>query len=204
MNEIKLVLIDFGGVIALEGFKQGITELAENYDFEVDALKKTAFDLVYDCGFTKGESDSDQFWDMLKKKTGIKESNNKLTQFILDRFVVRDEMIDFVKKLKNKNIKTAVLSDQTNWLDELDKKYDFFKYFDHIFNSYHMGITKKEPEMFDIALETMGESPDNTLFIDDHNPHIKRAEEKRIKALLFKDPDDFRIEIKKYFNDIEI
>ncbi|MDY0361963.1 MAG: HAD hydrolase-like protein [Desulforegulaceae bacterium] len=203
MSDIKLVLLDFGGVIAEEGFKKGINELALKFDFDVEKLKKIAFDLVYDCGFTSGKADSDKFWDLFKEKTKISESNSNLTEFILKRFIIRDEMINFAKWLKTQNIKTAILSDQTNWLDILDKKYDFFKYFDKVFNSYYLGITKKDPEIFDLALEEMDELPENTLFADDHNPHIQRAAAKKINGILFKDMNDFKKQIKEYFIDPE-
>jgi putative hydrolase of the HAD superfamily len=203
MSDIKLVLLDFGGVIAEEGFKKGINELALKFDFDVEKLKKIAFDLVYDCGFTSGKADSDKFWDLFKEKTKISESNSNLTEFILKRFIIRDEMINFAKWLKTQNIKTAILSDQTNWLDILDKKYDFFKYFDKVFNSYYLGITKKDPEIFDLALEEMDELPENTLFADDHNPHIQRACAKKINGILFKDMNDFKKQIKEYFIDPE-
>jgi putative hydrolase of the HAD superfamily len=203
MSDIKLVLLDFGGVIAEEGFKKGITDLAVKFDFDIDALKKTAFDLVYDCGFTSGKADSDKFWDLFKKKTGISEDNAVLTEFILERFIVRPEMVNFARWLKTENIKTAILSDQTNWLDELDRKNGFFKYFDRVFNSYHLGITKKEPEIFDFVLNEMKENPEKTLFVDDHMPHIERALNKNINGILFKDLSDFKKRIKEYFDNPE-
>jgi len=203
MPEIKLVLLDFGGVIAEEGFKKGITDLALNFDFDAEMLKKTAFDLVYECGFTSGKSDSDKFWELFKAKTGIEEENQNLTEFILERFVIREEMINFAKWLRHKKIKTAILSDQTNWLDILDMKYGFFKHFDKVFNSYHLGITKKEPEIFDLVLDEMCELPENTMFADDHKPHIQRAVEKKINGILFKDLNDFKKQVKDYFTDAE-
>lgn len=202
MKDINLVLIDFGGVIAHEGFKQGIKDLAVEHGYDVEELKKIGFDLVYDSGFTRGKTDADGFWNEFKKITGINESNKNLTEIILKRFVVRPEMIDFVQKVKAKGINIAILSDQTNWIDELDEKYDFFKYFDLVMNSYRLGITKKEPEIFDIALEKMHGTPESTLFIDDHGPHIRRACEKGINTILFKDLEDFREKIKEFFDDI--
>ncbi|MDY0131339.1 MAG: HAD family phosphatase [Desulforegulaceae bacterium] len=201
--DIKLVLLDFGGVIAEEGFKKGITDLALKNDLDVDSLKKTGFDLVYDSGFTRGKTDSDKFWNLFKEKTGINEENDKLTEFILDRFILRPEMINFIKWLRKNNLRTAILSDQTNWLEKLDRKNDFFKYFDRVFNSYHLKITKKEPEIFDYVLKEMNELPENTLFVDDHNPHIKRALNKKINSILFKDLNDFKKQIKTYFKDAE-
>ncbi|PIE74848.1 MAG: hypothetical protein CSA18_02755 [Deltaproteobacteria bacterium] len=199
MSDINLVLVDFGGVIAQEGFKAGIRYIAEKHGFDTDKFMKTAFELVYGCGFTTGKNDSDGFWDRLKQITALNLDNDTLTSIILERFVVREELLLIIEKISEKNIKTAVLSDQTNWLDELDKKYDFFKYFDKIFNSYHLGITKKDPEIFDRVIAEMDEKPENTLFIDDYMPHLERAEQKKIKTILFKNMEDFRQDIVKYF-----
>jgi putative hydrolase of the HAD superfamily len=86
----------------------------------------------------------------------------------------------------------------------LDRKNDFYRYFDRVFNSYNLGITKKEPQIFDLVLEEMDESPENTLFADDHNPHIERASQKKINAVLFKDLNDFKKKIKEeYFEDAQ-
>jgi len=202
MNKISLVFLDFGGVIAEEGFKQGIKELAAMHAYDPELLKKEAFDLVYDSGFTSGRITSDEFWELFRLKTNINGSNRDLTNFILERFVVRSEMIEFVKKMKKLGLIVAILSDQTNWIDELDKKYDFFKYFDKIYNSYRMGITKKDSAIFDLVLDEMGGKPETTLFVDDHIHHINRAKEKGINTIFFESMDQFVKDLNMYIPDL--
>jgi len=36
-------------------------------------------------------------------------------------------------------VRLGILSDQTDWLDELNERDGFFQHFDCVFNSFHMG-----------------------------------------------------------------
>ena len=82
-----------------------------------------------------GKVPESRFWSALREKTGIKENDALITKDIFSRFLIRDWMIDLVKKLKAKQITVGILSDHTDWLDKLNQRYDFFKWFDHVFNS---------------------------------------------------------------------
>ena len=119
-----------------------------------------------------------RFWSALREKTGIKENDALLTNEIFSRFLIRDWMIDLTKKLKAQKITVGILSDQTDMLDKLNQRYDFFKWFDHVFNSYHLGKGKRDSSLFDDVARTLGRPPDRILFIDDDSGHVDRARKK--------------------------
>jgi putative hydrolase of the HAD superfamily len=106
-------------------------------------------------------------------------------------------MLDLVKKLKANNIKVGILSDQTDMLDKLDKKYDFFKLFDYIFNSYHMGKGKRDPSLFDDIVQALKTEPDRVLFIDDDIGNVDRAKQKGWKGIQYVDRDGFIKDLKQ-------
>lgn len=195
----ELVLFDYGGVLAEEGYKIAMADLALANGKNPEELKRIAFDLAYTTGFNTGKIRENEFWGIFKKASGIEADDAFLTAFVLKRFILRPFMISLVKNLKEKGIQTAILSDQTHWLDELNKRDDFFRYFDFVFNSFHEGITKKESLYFEKAIKSSGKTPDKILFVDDHAPHIERARALGMDAILYVEENEFRAEMGKRF-----
>ena len=104
-------------------------------------------------------------------------------------------MIDLAKKLKLKKLTVGILSDQTDWLDQLNARFDFFKYFDHVFNSYHLGKGKRDASLFDDIAGFLKTPPDKILFIDDDPGNVERARQKGWKAILYVDADSFHLDM---------
>lgn len=194
------VLFDYGGVLAEEGYKIAMQDLAEIQGKDPGAIKRIAFELAYSTGFNTGRIREREFWEIFRKTSGIEGDDAFLTDFVLSRFQLRPFMISLVQNLKKHGVETGILSDQTHWLDELNARDDFFKYFDHVFNSFHMGITKKDPALFGKILERLGMNPEKILFVDDHAPHIERARGLGMDAIFYAGEEDFRPQMKKRFS----
>jgi HAD superfamily hydrolase (TIGR01509 family) len=183
---IRAALFDFGGVLAEEGFRKGLMEIGRKNGLDPTEFFRTATETTYQTGYVIGEADERQYWDAVRRATGINGLDQDLRTELLDRFVLRPTMIGLVKKLKSRGLTVSILSDQTNWLDELNQRDDFFKEFDNVFNSFHMGKAKRDPGLFMDILEAIGFSPSQTVFIDDHEGHIRRAESQGLHTILFK------------------
>jgi putative hydrolase of the HAD superfamily len=198
-NKIGVILFDFGGVLSEEGWKKGLRVIAEANALNADSFIQTAADTVYETGFITGKGSEIDFWNTLRKKTGIKGDNASLTNELMSRFVLNDRMIDLVKKLKSEKLTVGILSDQTAWLDQLNARFDLFKYFDHVFNSYHLGKGKRDVSLFDDIAGLLKTSPDRILFVDDDPGNVERARQKGWKAILYVDAEPFYVEMNKLF-----
>ncbi|MGV8056655.1 MAG: HAD-IA family hydrolase [Smithellaceae bacterium] len=197
-NEIiNVVLFDFGGVLSEEGWKKGLRVIAEANCLDVDSFVQTAADTIYETGYILGKGSENDFWNSMRRKTGIKGDDASLTHELLSRFILNNSMIDIAKKLKSKKVIVGILSDQTNWLDILNSRIGFFKYFDHVFNSYHMGKGKRDATLFDDIAELLKADPNRILFIDDDPGNIERARQKGWNAILYVNQDSFLREIRK-------
>ena len=108
-------------------------------------------------------------------------------------------MIDTVKRLKAFGVRVGILSDQTNWLDELDARDRFFREFDYVFNSYHMGKSKKDPSHFEDVARILNIENDKVLFIDDDPGNCERAKQAGLKVIHYADREQFLHEIAGYF-----
>ena len=173
--QIRAVLFDFGGVIAEEGFREGLYAIAERFGLDRKLFFQLANEAVYNSGYVTGTGTEKDFWNMVRNHSGIVADDKDLRQEILSRFIPREWMLDSVDNLRQQGILTAILSDQSDWLDELDGQYHFFQHFDAVFNSFHIGKTKRDPATFAEVLKTLNVDGSAALFVDDNIDHIDRA-----------------------------
>ncbi|MGA2331580.1 MAG: HAD family phosphatase [Syntrophales bacterium] len=196
---IETVLFDFGGVLSEEGFRNGLQAIARLNGLDEKTFVRTANDVIHACGYVIGKVSESAYWEMLRGTTGIRGDDQHLRNEILSRFIMREWMIDTVKKLKTIKLRVGILSDQTNWLDELDDRYDFFRLFDYVFNSYRMGKSKKDPTHFEDVVRMLGTEAHKVLFVDDDAGNCERAKQAGLKVIHYMDREQFLEEISRYF-----
>jgi putative hydrolase of the HAD superfamily len=194
---INAVIFDFGGVLAEEGFREGLRVIAVKNGLDPEEFFKTAEEMIYKTGYLTGMTDEKNYWNALREKTGIKGSDKELREEILKRFVLRTEMLEYIKKIKANGFITAILSDQTDWLDEINGKTPFYHYFDYVFNSFKIKKGKKDPSVFRDVCSSMELKPEEAVFVDDNAGHIGRASGEGLNTILFTNADDFAKEMKK-------
>ena len=197
-RNIKAVLFDFGGVLAEEGFRKGLMAIARAKGLSPEGFFDSAGAAVYDSGYVLGKADESAYWKMVREETGIDGADEEFRREILERFQLRPWMFDIVRRLKARGYVTGILSDQSQWLDDLDKQYDFFKEFDFVFNSYHLGKGKKDPALFDEISIKLGMKSSEILFIDDNEGNIERASDKGWNTILYRSREDFVEQMKKF------
>lgn len=187
-KSIHWILFDYGGVVAEEGFVDTFAALSEHYGRPRDELPKLALDAVYDSGYVTGQADEAQFWNLLRRRFPFNEPDSELSTEILRRFRLRQPMLKLVDRLHELGFRTAMLSDQTDWLDTLDKRDNLFIHFDRVFNSYRLGKGKRDPSLFDEVIEALSITPAQAIFVDDNQENVRRAQSRGLLAVHYEDP----------------
>jgi putative hydrolase of the HAD superfamily len=195
---VDSVLFDFGGVLAEEGFANGLRAIARRHGLDEDKFRELARELMHSTGYVTGRASEAGYWQALRDKTGITGSDEELRNEILSRFVPRPFMLDIVRKLKDSGIRVAILSDQTNWLDELDAKYGLFRLFDAVYNSFHVGKSKADASQFSDIVSRMRLRPERVLFVDDDEGHCSRAVTMGLNAIRYAGFDAFLKDLGQY------
>jgi len=195
-STIKAILFDFGGVLADEGFYEGLLAIGRKNGLDPEAFFRTVDSLIYETGYLVGLSGEASFWSTVREQTGIAGSDDEFRQEILTRFVIRPKMLDVVDRMRAQGSIVAMLSDQTNWLEELDRDAALFRRFDHIFNSFTIHKSKRDATVFKDVCEALGVKPEETLFVDDNINHIKRAQGQGLNTIHFTGIDDFEEQLK--------
>ena len=188
---LTALLFDFGGVLAEEGFREGLKAIGKKNGLDADLFFTLADTLIFEGGYLTGGSDESEYWNELRERTGIAGSNGELRDEILKRFVLRPGMIDAVDRLRSRGFLVAMLSDQTNWLDELDRRTLLSRHFDKVFNSFKLHKSKRDSSVFRDVCNDLGVKTGETLFIDDNINHIRRAEGVGLHTIHFTSYDDF-------------
>lgn len=190
-SEIKAVLFDFGGVLAEEGFRDGLIALASEQGLDVQDIVGQATQAVYDSGFVLGKGSAGEFWSMLRTRTGLVGEDEVLSERILHGFVLRPWMIERVRQLRGQGYVTGILSDQTHWLDELDARDPFKPAFERIYNSYYLGKGKRDPSLFTDVLADLNLPAAAVVFIDDDAGNVDRARAMGLNAIQYIDRQGF-------------
>jgi len=199
-NVIKAILFDFGGVIAEEGFWKGLRVIGTENGIDPDDLFRTVDALIYETGYLIGNTDETLFWNAVRSKTGIHGSDAELRNEILKRFVLRQDMIASVDLLRSKGLIVAMLSDQTNWLDIIDRQTDLFRHFDRIFNSFLLRKSKRDASVFKDVCAALGVQTGEALFVDDNINHIERAQGQGLKTIHFTGIDEYKRQIRNFID----
>ena len=172
---IQAVLFDFSGVLAEEGFFNGLRAIATQNRIDPDAFFSGARELVFQGGYVLGRTSETAFWHALRKEWNLSGSDTELRQEILSRFKVRPGMMELVHDIRGMGVVAAILSDHTNWLEELNLRDGIYEAFDRVFNSYFLHQSKRRPETFLRVCSELGVSPGSTVFIDDNPENCENA-----------------------------
>jgi putative hydrolase of the HAD superfamily len=194
---VRVLVLDFGGVLSEEGFRDGLKSIARKNGLNPEIFFIVARELIYETGYVSGRTDEHTYWEQLRLKTGVKNDDNELRENILNRFVLRTPMLEEIARNREEGVTVVLLSDQTNWLDELNQRQPFYHYFDFIFNSFHVRKNKRDPTLFDDVARQLAVAPAEILFVDDSAEHIERARSHGWKTLRFTTMEDFNIALKE-------
>lgn len=195
VNLPKVFLFDYGGVLAAEGFEAGLRAIGAAGGLIPDDFFQRATELIYACGYVTGKGTESQFWALVRQEFGISGSDQELSNQILARFILRPAMMAMVRAIKKAGVRTAILSDQTDWLAQLDRRDHFLGEFAPVLNSFHLGSTKREMKTFAEALRLLGCPAQQVLFVDDNPGHIDRAEQLGLQTHHFINEKLFRAEL---------
>jgi len=183
--EIRGVYFDWGGVLAEEGFREGLKAIGSRGGLEPEAFFQAAVDVIWNTGYVTGGCAEATWWEAVRTATGIAGTDAALRHEILSRFIPRPWMFDLVERLRAAGLRLGILSDQTNWLDELDAELRVFRHFDVVLNSFHEGHTKSEAAFFDMAVERMGVPAGATLFVDDNQGNVDVGRSRGLNCILY-------------------
>jgi epoxide hydrolase-like predicted phosphatase len=104
------------------------------------------------------------------------------------------DMVQFIRELRPR-FKTALLSNASPQLVELLDEMKVTDAFDVIVISGLLGVQKPDPAIYYTALERLGVTPEEAIFVDDFAENIEAARRLGIRTLHFRGGMDWRVEL---------
>ncbi len=196
----RAILFDYGGVFGGEGFSALLKRLAEISGKSFETAFRVGFEQI--CikdGFVTGKVTEEFFWRKIFRELGIRQGSvdiHELREYMYEKFRPRDYMVRLVDDLRS-SYKVGLLSDQTAWLDELDRRHNIYSHFDYLFISFKIGLSKHDPEIYDHVCKEMNLDPENIFFIDDNEKNIALARQKGIVGYVYRDYDSLIKDMEK-------
>jgi putative hydrolase of the HAD superfamily len=197
MVKIKAVIFDWGGVLIddpLPGLMQYCADaLGASCEEYIKAHSKFTDD------FTKGLISEKTFWSKVCGELGKPLSKTQSLWGNAFRAVYspRKDMFSMVSSLHKAGYKTALLSNtevsSVQFFHEL--KYDMF---DVLVFSCAEGAIKPERKIYEISIERLGSTPEQTIFIDDKQESINAAKQIGINTILFKNIEQVKNKLAQF------
>ena len=197
---IKNIIFDLSEVI-ISGYA-GIEKLMkEKYDIKAEEFlkhKRLMNDRFLDL--MRGNISEEEYWnEFLEGKSWnltIQDLKVSVREYLNQPV---EGTMETVKALKGK-YQLILLSDHVReWMKYIEEKNEDIKIFDKKILSYEIGNVKPDKETFNKVLKIAQIVAEETLFIDDHEINIKRAEEVGIHGILFKNAEQLREDLEREY-----
>ena len=188
---VQAVIFDFDGVIAERGFRAALRTLAARCGLDYAPLPARAMQALVDSGYLTGRGSEQAWWEQLQGELGPLGSCRQFRGDLLEASVVRPWQLALAGRLAGAGYRTAVLSDHTDWLDEIETRQPFGHAFGRVFNSYYLGASKRESASFRAVLDALGTAPERSVFIDDNPDNVARAAALGMTGIVYREREAF-------------
>ena len=86
---VNTVLFDFGGVLADEGFRNGLAAIGRMSGLVEEDIILKGHELVLRTGYVTGKAGEGYWWDTLRGEAHVRGTDEALRLEILERFTLR-------------------------------------------------------------------------------------------------------------------
>ncbi len=185
---VRAIFFDLGGVIVRTDYQAPREHLAERLNTTYEDLNRIVFDTESSRQASVGAITTDAHWDTVTRRLGRPASEAKaLREEFFAGDIVDLELIDFIRSLRPR-YKTGVISNAWPDLrqDLVAKKID--DAFDALIISSEVGVMKPDPKIYQIALEKLGVTAREAVFVDDTPVNVEAARALGMQAVRFREP----------------
>jgi len=187
---IRAVFFDLGGVIVRTEYQAPREHLAERLNMEYDDLVRLVFESETSRKASVGQVSADKHWAAVTRALKRKPSE---AENIRDEFFAGDivdlELVSLIRSLRPR-YKTGLISNAWDDLREYIAAKKFDDAFDNMVISAEAGVTKPEAKIFHMALDQLGVSPNEAVFLDDFIENVEGARSVGMSAIHFKRPEE--------------
>jgi epoxide hydrolase-like predicted phosphatase len=193
---IKGVIFDVGGVLVRTHDQSGRRNWERRLELKPGRLAYLVFDSELGRKAQLGQASLQEVWTWLGRHLDLKA--DELATLKRDFWAgdqVDQDLCGYIRSLRAR-YRTGMLSnswDRDGWA--MAEKLGFADCFDVFVTSAEVGVMKPEPRIYHIALERLGISPQEAIFVDDFIENVEAARRLGMQAVRFIDPEQARYQL---------
>lgn len=193
-------IFDIGGVLVNFDYEEVAALLTEVNHCELDAVRSLfAYESLYQV--ESGRISVSDFFTKYISPVLSKVSYEDWINVFENHFTLNSVGLELLLELKQKGRKVYILSNLAEFHKiAIERKIPgFFEHCELNFFSYEMGYHKPELEIFQKLCKTIGDRPQNCVFLDDVQKNIEGAQKAGMKGILFSNEriDQVREKVRK-------
>jgi len=199
--KITTVIFDFGYVLSLPPRVSDYQELAA-----LAGVDGKLFEAVYwgqRADYDRGAIDGPTYWRRIAKATGMEITPAQIQTLIAADIAIwmraNPVMMEWVRALKNRGLKIAVLSNMPIEISRYMRHHaPWFKDFDYVCFSAEVHLAKPEAAIFHACMKALRSRPEECLFIDDRTENVEAARALGMQAVKFVSVQELAVETQPY------
>lgn len=196
-QKIKLLIVDFYGVMTKGSYKETCQWLAKKYGLDYDCV----YDIVYHKYFTDaalGKITEAESFKLAVKELGLRETWRELRKKHLSFQKLRQPVFDLCRDLQKQGYIILLLSKNTSWqFDYTLRKMKIRRYFKNIINTLDLKLPKSSPKTIRYVLKKFKVKPQEAVMIDDQDFNLPAAKKMGVHVILYKDFRQMKRELRK-------
>lgn len=198
---IKTVIFDLGGVLVRTEDRRPRQGMADKYGMTYQELSNLVYRTESADLATRGKiSAEDHHQEILKSLNLPPDSISAFEDEFWGGDRLDTYLVSFIESLRGE-YETALLSNAWDNLRQLMKDvWKIDQVFDHFFISAEMGLAKPEPEIYQVAIETLKQDPSELIFIDDFIENVEAAREAGLNAIHFRNREQALADLVEYLD----
>lgn len=197
---MKTIFFDWGGVIADDPGDDFLAKLLREIGATDDQIQEIF--QSYMRRFMRGEISEAEYWDELRLNYGFTIHDTISEEFKKwSGLAANDIILALVDEAKVKGWQVAILSNVIEPTYNVLKAAGFYDKFDAVIASCKEGFAKPDIEIYNIALEKLNTTANESVFIDDKQPNLTPANTLGFRTILAENPEQIIRDVKKVFEE---
>jgi len=196
---IKGVVFDVGGVLLRTHDQSGRRTWETRLGLKAGSLAGLVFDSKLGRKAQLGQASLEEVWTWVADHLGL--SPEELAALKRDFWAgdrLDRELCDYIRGLRSR-FRTGMLSN--NWARDgraMAQELGIANCFDIFVTSAEVGVMKPDPRIYYVALERLGVSPPQAIFVDDFIENVEAARQLGMQGVHFADPERARGQLEEW------
>jgi len=192
---IRAVFFDLGGVILRTEYQAPREHLAERLNMEYEDLVRLVFESETSRKASVGAISEEAHWEAVARRLNRPQEIEAIRAEFFAGDVLDRGLVNFIRSLRPR-WKTGVISNAWSGMRAYITAQKFDDAFDGLVMSAEVGVAKPKAEIYLLALEQLGVSPGEAVFVDDFDENVEGARAVGMSAIHFRDPESALVELK--------